>query len=67
MKVLLAGPLETGALARATGIDLTGLPAATTQTPLAPLAGGLLAAGHQVHILTMIRCSVRRRSMSVGR
>lgn len=53
MKVLLAGPLETGALARATGIDLTGLPTATTQTPLAPLAGGLIAAGHQVHILTM--------------
>jgi glycosyltransferase involved in cell wall biosynthesis len=53
MKVLLAGPLETKALGHATGIDLSGLPAATTQTPLAPLAGGLIAAGHQVHILTV--------------
>ncbi|WP_185206246.1 glycosyltransferase family 4 protein [Sphingomonas sp. NBWT7] len=53
MKVLLAGPLETKALGQSTGIDLSDLPSATTQTPLGPLAGGLLAAGHQVHVLTM--------------
>ncbi|MES2987765.1 MAG: glycosyltransferase [Pseudomonadota bacterium] len=53
MKVLLAGPLETAALGAATGIDLTGLPAATAQTPIAPLAAGLIRAGHQVEIVTL--------------
>lgn len=53
MKILLAGPIETSALALATGIDLTGLPPGVAQTPLGPLAAGLLAAGHEVHILTL--------------
>jgi glycosyltransferase involved in cell wall biosynthesis len=53
VKVMLAGPLETMALGNATGIDLSDLPAATVQTPLAPLAAGLIAAGHEVHILTL--------------
>lgn len=53
MKVMLAGPLETMALGNSLGIDLSNLPAATVQTPLAPLAAGLIAAGHEVHILTL--------------
>jgi glycosyltransferase involved in cell wall biosynthesis len=53
MKVLLSGPILTSALADATGIELTGLPPATAQTPIAPLAAGLIAAGHDVHVLTL--------------
>lgn len=53
MKVLLAGPVSTSALADQIGISLAGLPLATAQTPLAPLAGGLLAAGHRVHLITL--------------
>lgn len=53
MKILLSGPILTSALAEATGIDLTGLPPATAQTPIAPLAAGLIAAGHGVHVLTL--------------
>lgn len=50
---MLAGPLETAALGQSVGMDLSGLPAGITQTPLGPMAGGLLAAGHEVHIVTL--------------
>jgi len=53
MKVLVAGPMLTSALADATGINLDGLPAATAQTPLAPLVKGLLDAGHTVEVVTL--------------
>ncbi len=53
MRVLLSGPILTSALSVATGIDLADLPSGTAQTPIAPLAAGLMAAGHQVHILTL--------------
>ena len=53
MKIMLAGPFETRAVGEAVGIDLSDLPAATTQTPLAPLAAGLVAAGHEVHLVTL--------------
>lgn len=53
MRVLLAGPIATSALADQTGIDLSGLPPATAQTPIAPLASGLLNYGHEVHVLTL--------------
>lgn len=52
MKILLAGPIETLAVSQATGIDLSGLPLASVQTPIGPLAAGLLEAGHEVHIVT---------------
>lgn len=52
MKVLLAGPIETAALGEATNVDLSDLPPATTQTPIGPLAAGLLQAGHEVHVVT---------------
>lgn len=53
MKVLVAGPMLTSALADATGINLDGLPAATAQTPLAPLVKGLLDAGHTVEVVSL--------------
>lgn len=53
MKVLLAGPIETKALANAIEVDLGDLPSGTTQTPLGPLTAGLIAAGHDVHVVTL--------------
>lgn len=53
MKILLAGPMLTSALQDETGIDLSGLPRATAQTPIGPIAGGLLKLGHEVHVLTL--------------
>ncbi len=52
MKILLAGPILTSAVQDVTGINLSGLPPATAQTPISPLAAGLLAAGHEVELLT---------------
>ena len=43
----------TRSLAEAVGMDLSDLPKATAQTPIAPIAAGLLAAGHAVHVLTL--------------
>jgi len=53
LKILLAGPFETQALGDAIGIDLSGLPRGSVQTPLAPLSSGLLAQGHRLHLLTL--------------
>lgn len=53
MKILISGPTLTSAIAEATGIDLSGLPPATTQTPIAPLTAALLASGHEVHVVTL--------------
>jgi len=53
MKIALLGPIETSAVAAATGADLDGLPPGTAQTPLAPLAAGLLRLGHSVHLITL--------------
>jgi L-malate glycosyltransferase len=53
MKVALLGPTSTASLAEALGQDMTGLPTGETQTPLAPLAAALVAAGHWVNIVTL--------------
>ena len=53
MKILISGPVLTSGIAEATGIDLSGLPPATAQTPIAPLTAALIAAGHKVHIVTL--------------
>lgn len=53
MKIALLGPIETQAVAVATGTNLDGLPPGTAQTPLAPLAAGLLRLGHSVHLITL--------------
>lgn len=53
MKILIAGPVLTSAIAEATGIDLSGLPPATAQTPIAPLTAAFLASGHEVHVVTL--------------
>jgi glycosyltransferase involved in cell wall biosynthesis len=53
VKIALLGPIETQAVAAATGVNLDGLPPGTAQTPLAPLAAGLLRLGHAVHLITL--------------
>lgn len=53
MRILISGPALTSAIAEATGIDLTGLPPGTAQTPIAPLAAAFIAAGHKLHIVTL--------------
>lgn len=53
MKILIAGPVLTSAIAEATGIDLSGLPPATAQTPIAPLTAAFIASGHEVHVVTL--------------
>lgn len=53
MRILISGPVLTSAVAEAAGVDLTGLPPGTAQTPIAPLAAAFIAAGHHVHIVTL--------------
>ncbi len=53
MKIALIGPTLTSACREALGLRLDGAPPGTAQTPIAPLAASLRAAGHQVHILTL--------------
>lgn len=67
MKILLAGPIETRALGLSTGIDLSGLPNGVAHTPLAPLSGGLLAAGHEVHVVTLDPTVETRQNHHHGR
>jgi L-malate glycosyltransferase len=53
VKIALLGPIETNALGEATGLDLRGAPPGIAQTPLGPLAAGLLERGHAVHVITL--------------
>ncbi len=52
MKVVLAGPVLTSALASFVPEMLVGAPPGTNASPIVPLAAALLAANHDVHIVT---------------
>lgn len=52
MRILLAGPASTPALRQSTGLALAASTHIGAQSPIAPLAGALLDAGHDVGVLT---------------
>jgi glycosyltransferase involved in cell wall biosynthesis len=67
MNILLMGPTETAAIQSATGLDFSGAPAGTAQTPLAPLAASLLALGHEVTVLSFDPTIAARVQIRRGR
>lgn len=53
VKIAIAGPIETGALGDATGIDMAHLPRGQGPAPTVPLAAELVRQGFETHIVTL--------------